>query len=437
MFRLILLCVALAFTAVTSAEEPHASNSDDLMAIYRVGADQKEATNLAPGIFQATGFGNTFMVVTNEGNVIIDTSLPMHAPRAKKLLTAQSDGPIKYIILTHGHSDHTGGIDLWKEEGTEIIAQKNFVEFQNYQHRLDGMFARRNAAQFPALAGRPMPDIDKLSNYGAKIEPTILVDDKYSFTLGELTFDIYSAPGETYDHLFVHIPERRILFSGDNFYQSFPNIYSLRGTKPRWALDYIESLNKISDIRPAVLAPSHGEAMFGSATIMFAINKYRDAIQYVHDATVRGMNEGKDVYTLMREIELPEWCDVGEGYGKVAWSVRGIYEGYMGWFDGNPANMYPLSAEEAYSELLELAGGPTAVVKRSRALMDNGDDLKALRLTDMVLAIEPKNREALEARVSALGHLRAKSTNVLETGWLLHGIDEAQKTLDLLDETEL
>lgn len=113
------------------------------------------------------------------------------------------------------------------------------------------MFAQKNAAQFPALAGRPMPNIDKLSNYGAEIHPTILFDEEYSFKLGGLTFNLYHAPGETYDHLYVHIPERRILFTGDNFYYS---------------------LNKTIGIRPAVMAPSHGDPRVGVATIMFAIN---------------------------------------------------------------------------------------------------------------------------------------------------------------------
>lgn len=73
------------------------------------------------------------------------------------------------------------------------------------------------------------------------------------------------------------------------------------------------------------------------------------------------MNEGKDVYTLMREIELPEYMDIPEGYGKLAWSVRGIYEGYMGWFDGNPTNLYSSSPTDTYPEMVEMAGGVSAV----------------------------------------------------------------------------
>jgi len=89
-------------------------------------------TNLGNGIlkindavYQASGFGNTFMVVTDEGNVIIDTSLVLSANAHKRALQAIDDGPVKYIILTHGHPDHIGGVGVWKEAETEVIAQEN------------------------------------------------------------------------------------------------------------------------------------------------------------------------------------------------------------------------------------------------------------------------------------------------------------------------
>ncbi len=94
------------------------------------------------------GFSNTYLVTTPEGNVVIDTSISGMAPKHHKMLTAISDAPMKYIILTHGHGDHTGGVYLWKGEGTEVIAQRNFPAFRAYQARLRGYFNRRNAAQF-------------------------------------------------------------------------------------------------------------------------------------------------------------------------------------------------------------------------------------------------------------------------------------------------
>jgi alkyl sulfatase BDS1-like metallo-beta-lactamase superfamily hydrolase len=398
-----------------------------------VGRDQTEAIRINEAIFQATGFGNTTMVVTPDGNVIIDTSLIVNAPRHKRLLQAEDDGPVKYIILTHAHGDHTGGVNAWREEGTEIIAQDEHYEFVNYQNRLKGMFSQRNAAQFPSLNVVQLSELEiaeGVDNFGADIVPTIIFDEEYDFELGGVEFNVLHTPGETYDHLSVWIPKYRAAFVGDNFYTSFPNMYTLRGTKPRWALDYVESINRILALKPEILIPSHGDAIIGEQQIERELTRYRDAILYVHDKTVLGMNQGKDVHTLMAEISLPSDLDIGEGYGRISWSVRGIYENYMGWFDGNPTSMFSTPVDDAYPQLVELAGGAEAVAMLAEAQIESGDLELALHSADIALRAEPKNTRALQARLAAFKALLAASDNSNEAGWLGFGVRESQAALD-------
>ncbi|MBS1790453.1 MAG: MBL fold metallo-hydrolase [Acidobacteria bacterium] len=396
------------------------------VVLLRVGQDQAKALKIHDHIFQAIGFGNTFMVTTSEGNVIIDTSLPFNSALHKRLLTAENAGPIKYIILTHGHGDHTGGVPAWKQPGTQIIAQKNHVEFEHYMTRLNGFYALRNAAQF-ALA-IPKPNAWP-GNYGAKIEPTILFDDKYEFELGGVKFVVMATPGETYDHATVWIPQYKTAFVGDNYYDSFPNIYTLRGTQPRWALDYVNSLNKVLDLKPEIVLPSHGLPIVGNAEIVKRLTRYRDAIQYVHDETVKGMNAGKDVWTLMNEIKLPAALDIGESYGKLSWSVRGIYEGYVGWFDLNPATMYEKPPSSVYPDLVKLAGGAEAVAKLAMERAQAGKAVDALHLSDIALTIEATNKIALEAKLKALESLRDHCGNSNERGWLDFSINQVKLKL--------
>ncbi|HWN98351.1 MAG TPA: MBL fold metallo-hydrolase [Blastocatellia bacterium] len=389
---------------------------DTPAALTRVG---DKVVKVNDNIRMVVGFGNTFMVTTPEGNVIIDTSIAAHARVHHKLLRAESSAAIKYIILTHAHGDHTGGIPLWKEPGTQIIAHRNHIEFVHYQARLGGFFATRNAAQFGgSLAGQARP----AGNYGARIEPTILFDDKYEFTLGGVRFEIYPTPGETPDHLTVWIPQYKAAFTGDNYYGSFPNIYTLRGTQPRWALDYVNSLNFVLNLKPEIVLPSHGSPINGNAEITTRLTRYRDAILYVHDETVKGMNAGKDVYTLMREIKLPAALEVGESYGKLSWSIRGIYEGYAGWFDLNPATMYETPPSAIYPDLVKLAGGADAVVKLAIERVNSGQAVEALRLVEVVLAGEPGNKPALEARLKALAILVSRCKNTNERGWLDYSV---------------
>jgi alkyl sulfatase BDS1-like metallo-beta-lactamase superfamily hydrolase len=411
------LCTALIITANAAAQDQ----------------DQPKLVKINNAIYMAPTSGNVYLVNTPGGSVIIDTAAAAMAPEARKLLSPELHGPVKYIILTHGHADHIGGISLWKEPGTQIIAQRNYVEFVNYVARLEGFFTPRNAVAFR----RPPHEVGPWAgNFGAHIDPTIFFDEKYEFSLGGIQFQLFSTPGETPDHLTVWIPAYKIAFMGDNYAgvgmpepMSFPNIYAIRGTKPRWALDWIKSIDTVLALKPEILLNGHGNPIIGNAEITRRLNRYRDAIQYVHDEVVKGMNSGKDVYTLMQEIKLPASYKLSEVFGKVSWSVRGIYDGYAGWFDANPTTMYEQPPSSVYPDLLKLAGGPEPLVRVALEKVAAGKPVEALHLTDVVLTSDPKNSAALRARIKALEYLREKTENFVEDGWLRYGIDKANEKL--------
>jgi alkyl sulfatase BDS1-like metallo-beta-lactamase superfamily hydrolase len=128
------------------------------------------------------------------------------------------------------------------------------------------------------------------------------------------------------------------------------------------------------------------------------------------------MNDGVDLSTLMRQIALPPALDIGESYGKLSWSIRGIWEGYAGWFDGNASTMYGLPGD-VYGDLVQMAGGPDAVAHRAQQLAES-DPVRALRLTDVSLAVNAAHRPSLTARLQALRLLDARSDNSNERGWL-------------------
>lgn len=394
-------------------------------------------TQIAPGLSYVIGrnvSSNTIVLDTPAGGVIIDTSRPPASRAHFDLLQKSGVTKAAYVILTHGHGDHTGGVALWKSAGAKVVAHEAFGEFLSYQRMLAGFYARRNAAQFQFAGGggaaaAPDPRLAAQSAGLLTIAPEITFRDTLELDAGGVKLQLIHTPGETPDHLTVWAPHLKAAFLGDNFYESFPNMYTLRGTKPRWPLEYIASLEKVLALEPEIVVPSHGPAIVGKDNIKAQLTKMRDAIVYVHEAVLKGMNEGKGAHTLMEEIRLPPELDVGEGYGKISWSVRGMYESYVGWFSGEPADMFPQGRSSVSPELVMLAGGPKAVADEAMKLLAQGKSVEALHLTSIGLEGAPGDKDVLRARVAAFEALVKASTNRNELGWLNQGLAEAKKGL--------
>jgi alkyl sulfatase BDS1-like metallo-beta-lactamase superfamily hydrolase len=119
----------------------------------------------------------------------------------------------------------------------------------------------------------------------------------------------------------------------------------------------------------------------------------------------------------------------------VSWSVRGIYEGYMGWFDGDPVSMYAQSPQSIYADLVTLAGGAEKVISLAEQHLNEGDSVKALLLIEAAMATEPDNQAVLSMRLQILRVMRKASGNLNESGWLNHGIKQTQQKLSFSDDT--
>jgi len=374
---------------------------------------------IGSNIYRIEGIGNSYIVTTKTGSVIIDPSGAASAPFWFEEIIKKY--PLKAILLTHGHADHKDNISFWKKDlKIPVIAQKEYAEFWGYNDRLAGFFARRNAI----WARKPIPPNTVDIKITTPIEPTILYGDNYTYKLGGLTFNMIHVGGETPDQSVIHIPELKAAFIGDNFgfITSFPNIYTLRGTKPRWALDYIAAQDLVLKLKPEFLMPGHNNPLQSGKMIQKYLTDNRNAIKYVHDETVKGMNAGKDVFTLMKEIKLPEKYNyLNQSYGRVSWSVRGIYEGYAGFFDENPATMYDQPSASIYSDLASLTT-TEAILKTAEDYFKQGYFVKVLHLTDAALTKDAKNKPVLELKLKALKELRVRSRNYIENIWLDYGI---------------
>ena len=381
-----------------------------------VFAAQQEASKINDFIYMSQGTSNSYFVLTSEGNILINTGLGVEAPVHKHCFDKVSEAPLRYIILTQGHVDHVGGVDLFKQAGTKVIAQKNLPECMTDDARILGYRMRKSVRFFPEFIqqmtqGEAESKQQKRSSPQAIPRADLLFDNHLKLSLGDLRLELISVPGgETIDSTLVWLPDHGILFSGNTLGPLFPhvpNLYTIRGDKLRFAAPYLAACDRILELDPALLITGHFEPIEGRALIRDEMARLRNAVSYIHDRTLEGMNEGKDMWHMMRSITLPESLQVGEEYGTVPWAVRAIWEGYVGWFQHrSTTEIYPSPPHEVYPEVVA-AAGVASLLERAAALCDEEQSLAAIHLCEMILSSEPNHKPTLQVYLTAHQQLLA------------------------------
>jgi glyoxylase-like metal-dependent hydrolase (beta-lactamase superfamily II) len=409
-------------------------------------ATAADAVRVRDFLFMSEGASNSYLVTTPAGDVLINTGLGSEAPLHERAFGAVSRSPIRYIVLTQGHVDHVGGIDRFRQTHPEalVVAQRNIGLCQQDDERIKGFRQRRNLRFYPeflaplARDGKPAAD-GGLGPVQAVARPDVTFADDHAFELGGRRFELYAAPGgETIDSVLVWLPAERILFSGNALgplFPHMPNLYTIRGDRLRFALPYLDVIDKMLALGPELLVTGHFEPVEGGSTIRAELERLHAAVSYVHERTVEGMNAGKDVFALMREIRLPAHLEVGEDYGTVSWAVRAIYEGYAGWFRfRSTTELYDVPADDVYAELASLAGCD-ALVGAAAAKLRSGRALEAVHFAEIALAGDSKHTRAWRIYLEAHERLLAEShaRNRWQKYWLEGEITRARRALGAIE----
>ena len=169
------------------------------------------------------------------------------------------------------------------------------------------------------------------------------------------------------------------------------------------------------DLKPEYLVPCHSRPLAGKDRIETILTDYRDAIQYVHDQSIRGMNMGMTPDELAANIQLPPHLAnapyLQPFYGKVSWSARSMFTGHLGWFDGDAATLQPLTRREHAALIARLAGGEEALLSETRKLIQEKSYQAALELTGHLIRLNPHLQEARNLRIKALSALAGSEQN--------------------------
>ncbi|NGO74192.1 MBL fold metallo-hydrolase [Streptomyces sp. YC504] len=403
---------------------------------------------VAPGIYQVRGLdvSNMTIIEGDTGVVVVDPLTSKEVAAAGLGLYARNRGerPVKAVIYTHSHGDHFGGVlGVTTNEAVgagecAVIAPDAFMDHAVSENVFAGPAMLRRAVY---MYGRSLPVGPEASvGFGlgqalstgtvGLIAPTRsitatgqeLVLDGVRLVF-QLTPDT-EAPAE----MNFYLPDHRVLLIAENVNHSLHNVLTLRGAQVRdahaWASYITESIQLFDETD--ILIGSHNWPTWGRDAVQRILTQQRDAYAYLHDQTVRLMNQGLTGPEIAEEIqafpgELGAAWNARGYYGSISHNVKAVYQRYMGWYDGNPAHLWQHPPVEQAKRYVAAIGGADATVTSAREAFASGDLRWAAELLNHVLFAEPEHAEARELQAQTyetLGFAQENGTwrNIYLTG---------------------
>jgi alkyl sulfatase BDS1-like metallo-beta-lactamase superfamily hydrolase len=410
-------------------------------------------------IYQVRGFdvSTVSFVQTDKGYIVIDPLTTVEVAKAALDLVKKhvGDRPVVAVIYSHSHADHFGGVGGVTTEAdvkagrVKIIAPEGFMEHSISENVIAGpAMSRRARFQFGTTLPRGIEG-EMTSGLGPGISSgsisLIAPTDIIAKTGAEMTIDgvkvvFQVTPGtEAPAEMNAFLPDMRALFMAENANATMHNLLPARGALVRngkdWA-DYLTQSIRLYADQSDVMFAAHGIPRFGTAAIKDFLTKHRDAYKYLHDQTVRHMNNGLTGIEIAEQLQLPdvlaqEWYNRGY-YGTMSHNSKAVYQRYLGWYDANPASLNALPPVAAGTHYVEAMGGADAVIAKADTAVKAGEYRWAAMLLNHVVFADGANTKAksvLAEVYTQLGYRAEAGTwrNIYLTGAqeLRHGVVDA------------
>ena len=443
--------VNLAFAIAAPTVPPRLTEHSRRMAqrIYRV----------AERVYCAVGYAiaNIIFVVGDDGIVVVDATEAVSA--AKRIYEdfcaidpRHATLPVKAVVYTHNHTDHTGGVRAFVDEAAleagrvEIIAHRTLMDTViNNANLVAPILATRSAYSFGTLlpagaTGKVNAGIGPvlIAEPASFFAPTRVFDERLDIVLAGVRFEFRYAPSEADDEIVMWLPDLGVLLSAEVIQgECLANVHTLRGTRYRDPVRWYQTIDMMRSFGAAYLVPAHGRPVSGAAAVDDVLTVYRDAIQFIHDQTIRHMNFGMTPDELAEAIpalppHLARHAWLGEYYGTVKHSVRQVYSGQLGWFDGDPASLDPLPRSERTRRMVAMMGGAEQVRAAARIALGDRDWRWAAELATLLVRLDVEDADARSIKATALRELGYLTVNTNWRNWYLSAARELERAYEAL-----
>ncbi|HEY4928322.1 MAG TPA: alkyl sulfatase dimerization domain-containing protein [Acidimicrobiales bacterium] len=409
------------------------------------------------GIYQVRGLdlSNMTLVEGDTGVIVIDPLISAETAAAALALyrSHRGDRPVTAVIYTHAHVDHFGGVRGVLEGDVPILAPDGFMESAVSENVYAGVAMSRRAVYMygAALVKGPAGQIgcglgmtNSTGTVGL-VAPTVdITRTGQEEVLDGVRIVFQLTPGtECPAEMNFLFPDRRALCMAENATRNLHNLVTLRGAVVRdarvWATYLDDAIELFADATDVAFASHHWPTWGGDRVVEY-LSLQRDLYAYLHDQTLRLMNTGLNGTEAAEVMAMPPaleraWHTHGY-YGSVSHNVKAIYQRYLGWFDGNPARLWPHPPAEASSRYVDCMGGSDAVVELAAGYAAKADLRFAAELLDRVVFADPDHGAAKEALAGVYERLAYGAENgtwrnfyLMGAQELRHGINAAPATV--------
>ncbi|WP_141580112.1 alkyl sulfatase dimerization domain-containing protein [Actinomadura sp. WMMA1423] len=375
------------------------------------------AFEIADGVAVVPSFANVTVFRTEEGLVLFDTGAPNTAKSNHRAIREWCPDPVRYAVYSHGHIDHVFGVGPFDEEADRGGAERPVViaheavkaRFERYVLTKD--YNRTvNARQF----ANPRFRWPEKFRY-----PEITYRDDHRLRVGELTFELRHARGETDDHTWAYVPERDIILAGDLFIWNSPNCGNPQKVQ-RYPAEWAAALRAMAELDASLLIPGHGAPIAGRDRVRTALTDVAEYLETLVSQTLALMNGGARLDEIIHAVHVPERLAakpyLRAAYDEPEFIVRNIWRLYGGWWDGDPAALKPPRADRLATVLAELAGGPHDLADRARRALDDDEPRVAARLIELARQAAPEDEDVRDAYRQIFTALAESATSLMTRG---------------------